>query len=484
MFSLKKSTTFIILIFAITFLSIAWVNQWAIRTFFDLGMVTQALYQIAHGQVPTFTLGIDGVNMPFLATHFSPIIYFYLPFYWLFGGYAPTLLQIIAVLLAGIPIFNYAKLTFEGDTKKANLVLIHFYLIWGIYSALAFDFHNNVIGAMLVPWIFLFLKRKQLVGVLIFSLLLMSTMETFGIWLFFILSTYTFWQYKQGEKLDIKLFVLAIFGLVCSLVIIGIVMPSLQGSAQNLQLSRYQHLGDSISAICWNLFKQPLTFLKAFYINFNDESIAYNKLLFWLSLIFSGGFFLYKNPIFILLFIPPLVFKMLSNDNGFYGVYHQYSIEFVPLISLVLIEGIRGCKLKNQNKILGIAITLGAICNFSTLQFSFAEWDYKVNSQFYTSAHYNPEMNVTQIKNDLKLIPEQVTVSASSCLSPYLYQRSFLYSFPIIKDAKYIAIIKSKRSPWPLSYDEHQQKIQELKTSQQYEVLKESEDLLILKTKH
>nr|MBP9029050.1 hypothetical protein [Bacteroidales bacterium] len=41
----------------------------------------QALRNVAQLQKPTFTLGIAGEEIPFLATHFSPIIFLFTPLY-------------------------------------------------------------------------------------------------------------------------------------------------------------------------------------------------------------------------------------------------------------------------------------------------------------------------------------------------------------------------------------------------------------------
>lgn len=481
MLNSSKSTILIVSFFTLIYITISVVNQYTIRTFFDLGMITQALYQITHHQTPLFTLGIDGINMPFLATHFSPIIYLYLLIYWIFGSYTPTFIQLSAVLLAGIPIFKYAQIVFQNNLKKSNLFLIHFYLLWGIYGALSFDFHNNVIGTMLVPWIFLFLKKKQFGWLLLSSILMITTMETYGIWLFFLIISYSLWQLKNRKSVDKKIFIIAIIALIYSILVIIWFMPSLQNSTQNLQIGRYQHLGNSVSEITSTLVKNPLIILKSLYMNFNDESLAWNKLIFWCLLIFSGGFLMVKNPILIILFITPLLFKLLSKDAVFYGVYHQYSIEFVPLLSLILIEGIHKIKPINHQKLLVCALSSTFICTFLMINFSLAEYDYKANSKFYIFEHFDPQIDVQQIKKDLKLIPEGAIVSASNCLSPHLYQRTFLYCFPIIKNAEYLAIIKNSRSPWPLTDEAHAQKIQELSNSGRFQILKEDQDFIILK---
>ena len=62
----------ILSLFALLFCAISLVNHYQFRTYaLDLGMFNHALYNFSQGNIPAFTLGSDGNEMPFLATHFS-----------------------------------------------------------------------------------------------------------------------------------------------------------------------------------------------------------------------------------------------------------------------------------------------------------------------------------------------------------------------------------------------------------------------------
>ncbi|OAQ40840.1 hypothetical protein A5893_07870 [Pedobacter psychrophilus] len=479
MFLLKDKKFVIGFLFFFLFSLISIVNHYSLRTFFDLGMVNQALYQIGNLQSPLFTLGIDGINMPFLATHFSPIIYLYYPIFLIFGSYTPSVIQILIISLAGYPIYKFSKI--KLNETLAKYCLLQFYLIWGIYAALAFDFHNNVIGSMILPWIFLYADQKKYPQLIISSFLMLICMETFGIWLFFIFCVLFLLDLKKYKKFNPQFPILAILSLIYSLAIIFYVMPSLQNTDQNLQFLRFSHLGNSLGDIVLNLFNHPVNILKAFYINFNGGGIAYQKLIFMCFLIFSGGFLLYKNPILFLMFFVPVALKFLSSDVSLYGIYHQYSIEFVPLLSFTFILGLGKIEITQQKKIAFFCCVTTLFSTFLSMSFSLGEYDYKANSNILSLKHYQSGLNLNSIKEDLKLIPNDVSVSTSSCLSPYLYKRSNLYHFPIIKDSKYIAVIKQNRSTWPITEEEHKQKIMELKNLGTYTVLIENNDLIILK---
>lgn len=155
----------IFLFFGICYSLISLVNHYELRTYsLDLGMFNQALYSFAHLKSNLFTLDVNGNIVNYFADHFSPITFLYAPFYYLLGSYTLLIIQIVAILFGGYGAYKYAKL--QLDSKYLPLiVLFHFFVIWGIYSALSFDFHNNVVAAMLVPWLVYFyaLRRRGLV---------------------------------------------------------------------------------------------------------------------------------------------------------------------------------------------------------------------------------------------------------------------------------------------------------------------------------
>ena len=472
----NKISIAIIFVFFLIYLSISLINHIYFRTFFDLGMINHALYQIMHLKTTQFTLGIDGVTMPFLATHFSPFIYIYAPLYLLFDHFTPTIVQILAIIFGGIGMYQYTIEKF-ANKKLANYVLVHFYLIWGSYSALAFDFHHQVIGAMFIPWIFLSLRQNRLLPTFLFSGLMLLCAETMGVYLFFILIGYVWFEKKMDKKAMLAVIAFSFFALSYSMFVIFKVMPFLQHSGQNLQFGRYTTNGLSVFETVLNLIKHPYLILQHLLLKV-DGNLAIDKLCFWSIFTISGGFTLLKNPKLIVLLIPVFALKFLSNDEGFHSVYHQYSIEFVPIISFMLVSALT---IKRKIVFMKILIPFTAIASFLTLNFSFGAYHYIINGTFYTKNHYQPELKLKEIETALKLIPNDISVSASSCLTPYLYQRDSLYQFPVQKNAEYLAIIKQKRSSWPLNEVELASAIQKLKSNNQYQVLSETDDFIILK---
>tara|TARA_B110000037_G_scaffold188288_1_gene219543 strand:- start:66610 stop:66882 length:273 start_codon:yes stop_codon:yes gene_type:complete len=57
-------------------------------------------------------------------------------------------------------IYKYLAYSLNKE-KLAIRATLFFFLFYGVYSALASDNHNNLIGACMVLWFFYFLKKKN-----------------------------------------------------------------------------------------------------------------------------------------------------------------------------------------------------------------------------------------------------------------------------------------------------------------------------------
>jgi len=470
-------------LFAIIYCLISLVNHYQLRTYaLDLGMYNNALYSFAHFKNAYFTLGIDGIEMPFLGTHFSVILIFLSPFYFVFGSYTLLIIQIIAILAGGFAIYKYSKIQFSSNSIIPLIILIQFFSIWGIYSALSFDFHCNVIGAMLVPWFIYYLERRKLIQASIFLLLVLFSMETMSIWVFFIIIGLMIKNWKEYKKEYLKFEIpAAIFCLLYGVIVIGIVMPSLQGTEGNLQFGRYSHLGNSLGAILLTMIKSPLhTFSLLFKNTLSDPVYNGIKQEFLIMVLVSGGIALLFRPVYLLMLIPIFAQKLLSNDYALWGINGQYSIELVPILSIAFIDLVKNAKKYKVGIAVFVALTT-LFFTFNSLDHRTSKWYDKTNSRFYSGIHYKSDIDVTKIKNALKVIDNDSKVSVISCLAPYLAFRDKIYHFPIVKDADYIALILNKKGTYPLSVDAFNEKIVELKNSGVYKVIYEDNDLLILK---
>jgi uncharacterized membrane protein len=478
--------TGIFIVFGIVFSLISIPNHYLFRTAAnDLGMYNHAVYSYSHLKPAVFTLTMYGKEFPFLAGHFSLITILYSPFYYLFGSYTLLIIQIAAILFGGLGIYKYSLNYFDKDSYIPHLILIHFFSIYGIYSALSFDFHNNVAGAMLIPWFVYYLEKRKTIPLIIITVLIVSTKEIMAVWLFFLILMLMVKNRKQFAKSYLKLEIpLLFFTLAYAYVVIFIIVPHLQGMESNMQFSRYSLLGDTPTAILHKVFTQPLSIIKSLFSNTLHAPVYDNiksETLFMLAV--SGGFLILFRPVYLIFFLPVIFQKFSSDSYGFWGINAHYSIEFVPLLSLLVIDSIKG--LRHRKVIAYALISIIAIAtmkkNIDKINHRESKWYNKVNTVFYEKEHYNTAFDIKQMNNALKLIDGHSPLCTSGCLAPHLAGRDKIYLFPNVKDAVYIALTKKECSPWPLTKEEYKEKIKLYKHDPDFKIIFENDDLIILK---
>lgn len=483
-----RKEIFILLLFAVIYCLVSFVNHYNFRTnAMDLGMFNHALYSFSQGKMNYFTLVLSGNDPIYFADHFSPITVLYTPFYYIFGSWTLLIIQITAVLFGGWGIYKVAQ--FKLPNFKLNkFFLIIFLSQFAIISALAFDFHNNVIAAMLVPWLYLFYLRNERWKMTFVFVLLLICKENIGLWLVFIMFglmlengfRYFFANFKKFLKFEIPLL---FFALCYFYFIVSFVMPHLsQGEAMN-QITKFNHLGDSLGEIATNLILNPWDTIRMFFMSTSNDPLSFGiKKELHLALLFSGGFALIFRPAYLIMLLPIFAQKLLANNMTLWGINYQYSIEFTPIICLALIDLVK--IIQRQKIAKGIVISasiMAIVVNINTLENRKSFWYDETTHNILKANHYNSGgLDLAFIHNELKNIPDKIPISVTSSLAPHLTNRDHLYHFPIIKDSKMIVVLKSKRSHYPITDEEFNQKINYLITTGEFKVRLDQKELLIL----
>jgi uncharacterized membrane protein len=486
MMTLKSKITlaFIFIFFFVIYASISFANHYNFRTYLDLGMINHALYSFAHLKWDYFTLDINGNMINYFGDHFSPITFLYIPFYFVFGSYAPLMVQILAVLFGGLGIYYYAQ------EKKivgisSSLFLLHFLGIWGIYSALSFDFHNNVVGCMFLPWMLLKREQGKVKEMLFYFLLMLISRENMALWLGFIflgllLQNKLEKNVAKTWKVDV---VLILISFIYFLIIVGFVMPFLSGSEKSMQIIRYAHLGNSVSEILGNIIKDPRYTFSLLFENRHDESFFSGiKSEFHFMVLVSGGFLFFSRPYYLVMLLPIYAQKMLTRDAGLWGINAQYSIEFVPILSIAVVDFCAQLHdVKGRKIALAMVLLLTYYFTIATMDNRKSTWYDSVKTRFYQKSHYQTEINVTEVQKVLKTIPEEAVVSCMSMLSPHLAFRDKIYHFPVVNDANYIVLLSPKYGAYPLSREQFEDKIRELKQSSTFSLIYDQHELLVFR---
>lgn len=477
----------IVSIFALVFGLSSFPNHYFFRTFsLDLGMFNQAMYDFAHLRSNHFTLDPTALEINYFGDHFSPITLLYAPFYYLFGSYTLLIIQIGAILFGGLGLYKYACKELASE-KLALWLILHFYCIWGIYFALSFDFHNNVVGAMFVPWIVYYYEAKNTKMTLFFYFLLLIAKENMALWGACILLG--LWIKNSGWQ-DIKRTLrYEIWIVMCSflyfIVVVSILMPYIRQGQGLDQLDRYAHLGKTPFEILKTLLSSPKYIFSLFFETpFQSTNLPYVGIkseLHFVVLLSGGICFLYR-PYYLMMLLPIYAQKFLSNNYFFWGISCQYSIEFAPIIVLAVLDVAKSITVeKHKNYFLAMFTLLTIAVTFSSMDRSVC-WFNKTNVRFFQPAHFQTQLPISQIYSIIDTLPTDVPMSVSATLSPHLFQRQKLYNFPIVKESKYIFLLTKVDESMLFSKEDAIQS-ENYKKNPAFEIQYDSLNILLLKRK-
>lgn len=485
---LSKKVLLLIFVFAgLIFLSIPLVNHYFLRTSaLDYGVFNHAIYNYAHVRISNFTLGLIPQESGIIegsGNHFSPILLLFSPFYWILGTYTLLVFQVAFILFGGAGIWKYSCSRLPEE-KLSLLSLIQFFSIWGIYSALAFDFHLNVLAAMLLPWLFYFNLKGNRTGFLLVLLAIILCRENMSLWMCFVLPALWFDKSLRQEHWSRWFyFGLATASAIYFILCISNFMPYFVPFQSNGQLTRYSHLGSNLTDILFRIIKHPGQILELLlYSQFDDPVYQSIKFELHLMVLLAGGLLFVKKPWFLLMLIPVYFQKLLSNDTAMWGINYHYSIEFAPVLSLLLIETIR---LVHRSKVQWLIAGFLLFTTLGSTIYTFfhreSVWYDKAKTCFFCPEHYRSELNASSVHAILAEIPEDAPVSAYFGLAPQLAYREKIYHFPVIQDAYYIVIQKNTNNFYPINEAEYFAKIDELRVSPDFSVWKETDDIVVFK---
>ncbi len=476
-YSNYQNVLFISLFFGIIYALISFVNHYMFRTYaLDLGAYTNALYDYAHGQWNDSTV-FKPVAENLLADHFDIYLMLFSPLSFIFGTYTLLVVQILAVLFGGYGVYVFFKAS--NKSSVAIFATIYFYLFFGVFSALSFDYHSNVVAATLVPWLFYAVHQKRLWLATFLMLCIIIAKENMSLWLAFILLGMTIEYYKE-VWLRYYLLIASVVSFACFFIIISVVMPAFSNAGVYPHF-HYSALGNNFSEALVFLLSHPLDSFKILFTN-HIQSVNgdYVKLELHVLLVVSGLLFLLRKPQYLVMLIP-IYFQKLFHDNvAMWGVANQYSIEFAPILAIGIFKVLSDFKHTKWIKPIAVVVLLLTLGATLKIMDNSVIWFDKKRIRFYQAQHYQQVYDVKSVHKLLSSIPKEAVVSTQTVFLPHLSLRDKVYQFPIIKDATYI-VYTEQENTYPLTKKAFQAKIQAIEASGQWDVVHKGSINILLK---
>ena len=479
-FNIYKTSVFAL--FGIIYCLISFVNHYMFRTSaHDFGIYNQALWDYAHFRINNNTI-ISPYFGNILSDHFELLMMIVSPLYYIFGSYTLLIVQVIAILIGGQGIFKFVELI-SSNRKLALAAMIQFFLFFGIYSALAFDYHNNVIGAMVVPWVFYFLHKNQWKQAILMLIIFLISKENMALWGVFIFAGLII-KYRRDRRKHIWSTIFCAVSLAYFLIVVGLIIPSLGRAGAGYLHFQYSVLGNNMSDSLSNIITNPLYAFKLLFVNhLNFPAGDYVKAELHIAVLLSGGILLFLRPYYLLMLLPIYGQKLFCDHYTYWGLGFHYSVEFIPIITIGAFSIINEIdKQKIRRIVVYVLIIFTAAVSFHSFDKTYTYFN-RQKQRFYQSPHYTREFNIKEAYAALKIIPDDAVVSAQNEFVSHLCFREKIYLYPGIEDAGYI-VLCSKANLYPFSTEkEYIESIDKIICSEEWEKVYDKNYMVIFKRK-
>ena len=480
----NKALFIILLLGALFFCTIAFVNHYFFRTYaLDLGLYTHAMHEYAHGRMATTAMFLDESRL-LLSDHFDLYLIALSPLIYLFKGITLIVIQIAAVLFGAVGIYRLIQ-SREETAHLAWLGSFVFLFSFGVFGAIAFEYHSNVLSVCFLPWWILNVLQRNRLKAFVWLIVIWIGKENFSFFLFF-LSIALAWNYRKEKESRNIFLTSALLSIAYFFILIKWLMPFLAGQSEFVHFGKYPALGGGMTDAFSFLIHHPIDFLNLFFVNHLPElpELQFEKLFFYIVLIFAGGWAFFVRPIYLIAIAPLLLQKMCSNQFTMWGTSYQYNIEFAPLLALAIVESMIFLKrTENRKKWTMIASFFVAFLTLATSMYAMVErtQDYeKARVIFWQSRHFKKEYSVNLVHEVIDKIPDDASVMATTSFVPHLACREHIYTFPLVKDANYL-LLSGKESCYPLTTEEYEKFVVSIHNDSRWELVSQNDAVVLFK---
>jgi len=438
----RKVPIIILAFFGILMFFMGIMNHYYFRSFvFDYGNYNFAFWDYSHfriSSIPTYPGN-------FLQDHYSFLLFYFIPIYWLLnwltGTYTLIIIQNALIVIAAW--YSYKLIQLKSKNRYLSIgVVLYYFVLLGRYSTFACDTNLAVMSAAFIPvFIYYFERKRYMVSIVIFILSLFSR-ENLPIWFIFIFIVLIIqhWNDKKAVRLSIAGILISILYFI---VLFKVLIPAVENNEKQFTLFNYAALGPDPGSAMKYVIMHPWETVKLFFINhLHDPKYNGIKTEFYLVYLISGGFILLTRPKYLIWFIPIVAQKVLNDAPIRWGILTYYSIEVVTLLPLsvfLALSSMKSLKLQNILTIVVVVATLSVtIYKMDAVHRVVPNSFRPEKEKVYDKRFYQSDYNLRKTHKLLRKIPKDVKVSASEDFFPHLAQRFNIYFFPEVKDAEYI----------------------------------------------
>lgn len=450
-------------VFAITFSVLGILRHEALNSHsYDMGVYNQLVWNISHGRF--FETSLEYYDYNFLGDHLSLFLVFLAPLYWLRADPSVLIIvQAVALALAGIPIYWYAKERL-GAGPAVALGLAYVLFTPTIY-VVAIDFHDIVLAAPLLSWATYFMLKGDTRRFAAFAFPALLVKEEVGL-IVGVMGLY--WLLGQRERRFGA--ATALLGLAWAIVAIKLVIPSFNSVGQYYYLGRYAHLGSTQEEILASVLLRPGSVL--------SQVATPEKLRYLLHLVTPLGFLPLLSPGLLALVLPTIGYLLMGRESPQFLIITQYAAPIVPFLFFAATRSIarhgRGAQIGGL-----AAMVLVASAASYYLQ---SPGPLSVN---FVPQRYSVSQRAAIGKELIASIPADAGVVAQTDLVPHLSARRTVHMFPEVPgydDIDYILFDREgNRYPFAGSDAVYERALAEVMANPQFSLAQERDGYVLLK---
>jgi uncharacterized membrane protein len=409
-------------LYAVGFSFITVTRHFAFRTHaLDLGYYVQLVWNLGRGHGPYVSLP----EMHAWGDHLSPIVYLFVPFFWLLPGPVVLLIgQSVALALGAVAVFGIARLRL-GDERPAAAFAVLYLMNPSLQGINVRDFHAAALAIPLVLGAIFFAEteRRWLSGAAV--LLLLACREDaalaalgLGVWL------------ALGRRRIVWGGLLALGALAVLAADVYWVIPHFRDQPYS-HLARYARFGTSLGGIVGGLLLHPLGALLSL--------LTPRRLIYGFAMLAPLGFLPALGRWDLVGAVPALAQNLLSGDPILYNYRTQYQAFVLPFLMLAAIGGYARLAGRSPQRFPRVVLVVAMVA-------SLALGSGMVNDLAVTRWWPTAERRATHAL--LARVPPEASVSAQERYVPHLSLRRRVFVFPSGIDRSDYVVLNQVTYPW------------------------------------
>ncbi|MFJ9648410.1 DUF2079 domain-containing protein [Streptomyces sp. NPDC101206] len=398
---------------------------------YDLGIFEQAVRSYAGGHLPVSALKGPGFRL--LGDHFSPVLAALAPFYRLVPS--PVTLLVAQAALLAVSVVPLSRWAHQAYGTAAGLVVgLGYGASWGIATAVEFDFHEICFAVPLLAFSVTALGNGRWRAAAAWALPLLLVKEDLGATVALI-GAYIAW--RGPRRLGLAT---AAVGIAGTLLEVLVIIPAFNPE------HRYAYTGvltggGAGGGVLARLLHLPL-----------DLITPQPKATTLVLLLAPVAFMALRSPL-IVLALPTLAWRFLSDTPAYWGTVYHYSAVLMPIVFGAFVHCLGlwapGDSAQDRRTV-RVALTISAAATLLLLpQFPLA--------RFADRATWQTPPRAAAAHRLMDRIPDGATVAASNRLVPQLTHRCTvtLFGFPGIPlTAEWIVVDAQNPMGFPLSAED------------------------------